>query len=197
MAAPLIVGAMATATITSVFKWTIWRELSHPSSSIPPADIFLRMIKLEFWLSLFALASTVTAIYVLAGLRWGYHYSVITVLRKWYPCFERPPLVYFVISTAAWVCWLNIYLAGMVFLLWRWDGESDVAEWINAMFVSNANVIVLTLIFIAAVLKLASRASRIGMSELYGHSNWISLIVTLTPALLMMGFLVVFGDQYK
>lgn len=54
-ATPLVVAAVCAAITSSAYRWVYWRELSKPVPAESAADLMLKMIKTENWLSYGAL----------------------------------------------------------------------------------------------------------------------------------------------
>lgn len=128
---PLVVAGVCAAAVQSIYQWMFWQEMHKPAPAKPPADLLLQLHKTEgqcFWI---AFAFTALLVYALAGLRWGYHYGAIHTIRKWRPELSKPPLKYFVVTTAAWGLWLSLYIAGVVYGLWNWKAQGDIGEFFN------------------------------------------------------------------
>lgn len=186
---PLVVAGVCAAAVQSIYQWVFWREMDKPSPAKPPADLLLQLHKTEsryFWM---AFILTAVLVYFLAGLRWGYHYGAIQVIRKWRPELSKPPLKYFVVTTAAWGLWLSLYIAGVVYSLWNWKAQGDIGEFFNT-YVQTHKVGVLAVLFIiAAAMKFAGRNSELGMKALYGGSKWLSMLVDVIGIGVMVSFM--------
>ncbi|WP_248801061.1 hypothetical protein [Pseudomonas sp. MWU13-2105] len=174
---PLAVAGVCAAAAQSIYQWMFWREMDKPSPAKPPADLLLQLHKTEgryFWM-VFAL--TALLVYALASLRWGYHYGAIHVIRKWRPELSKPPLKYFVVTTAAWGLWLSLYITGIVYGLWNWKTQGDVGEFFNTYVQTHQVGALVAVLIIGSAMKLAGRNSELGMKALYGGSKWLSMLV--------------------
>lgn len=177
--APLLVSGVCAASAQSVYQWVFWLEMSNPAPAAPSADLLLRLHNTEslyFW---GAFALTTMLVYVLAFLRWGYHCGFIHVLRKWRPELRRPPLLYFVVTTAAWGLWLSLYSAIIVRGLWQWKAQGDIGELVSAFVQSHQVSALVVLLIIGAAMKLAGRNSERGMKAIYGGSGWLYALVSM------------------
>lgn len=174
---PLLVAGMYAAAAQSVYQWVFWREMSKPVPAKPAADLLMQLHKTEgryFWAA-FALAAVL--IYGLACLRWGYHYCAIHVMRRWRPELSKPPLKYFVVTTAAWGLWLSLYSAVVVYGLWQWNAQGDLGDFLSAYIQTHQVSVLVVLLIIGAAMKLAGRNSELGLRILYDGSRWLCVLV--------------------
>lgn len=188
---PLLVAGVAAATVRSVYQWVFWHEMNKSVPAQPPADLLLMLHNTEgryFW---FAFLFIALLVYVLAGLRWSYHLGVISFIRRWRPNLGNPPLKYFVVTTAAWGLWLSLYSALVVYGLWQWKAQGDLATLVNQYFEQHQVGVIVALLGIGVAMRLAGRNGELGMKALYGGSKWLSMAVSLVAisALALLGFL--------
>ncbi|MFW6749176.1 hypothetical protein ACKUG4_00620 [Pseudomonas glycinae] len=188
---PLLVAGVVAATIRSFYQWVFWREMNKSDPSSPAADLLLMLHNTEgryFW---FAFVFSAVLVYALAGLRWSYHFGAISFIRRWRPNLSNPPLKYFVVTTAAWGLWLSLYSAVVVYGLWQWKAQVDLAMLLNQYVEQHQTGVLVTLLGIGVAMRLAGRNGELGMKALYGGSKWLSMAVSLVAicALLLLAFL--------
>lgn len=126
-------------------------------------------------------------VYAIAGLRWGYHWCAIFLIRKWLPNLYDPPLKFFLVTTAGWGLWLSIYFTAFIYALWYWKLNQDLGQIINYYVSSNVNEVIVILLALWVFLRLAGRNSDLGMKALYGGRQWLSVLVSLAAIVCMAG----------
>jgi hypothetical protein len=183
---PLVVAGIFAAAMQTLYRWVLWLQSSRATTTQPAAD-WIRQLndtQSRFFFGAFVLA--VVLIYLLATLRWAYHYGMVSLVSKWRPGLPKPPLLYFVVTSAAWGMWLSLVYLVLAHGMWQWDSHGDFGERLSEYAQAHQNSILIILLIIGVVHVVASRNSGMGRKALYGGSSWICLMVDLIAIAILM-----------
>ncbi|WP_301152871.1 hypothetical protein [Metapseudomonas otitidis] len=176
---PLIVAGTFALTTQSLHQWLLWLQSTKASALQPTTDLIRQLHDTQHWFSWGSFALAALLIYTLASLRWGYHYGIITLVGRWRSDLAKPPLLYFVVNTAAFGMWLSLFYSAFARAMWQWDGQGNFGEELSEYAHANQSSILIILLTIGALQMAASRNSRMGRKALYGGSWWICLVIDL------------------
>jgi len=177
---PLLAATLYAGVMQSFYEWLAWREMSRPEPAMPAADYLHHLHFIRFELGLWTLGAAFIMLYMLALLRWLYHFGSTRVLRRWRSDILDPPFKYFVVTTAAWGLWFGLAAKGMALGLWQ-SGDGDLQGYLALRMEQHATAFLVCLLAVGAFMHLASHNRQAGMKALYGGSRKLLLLVEAVP----------------
>ncbi len=176
---PFLVAGIFAPAFQSTYQWVFWREASKAVPAQTCSELIFRLHETEgkiFWIGF---GITTLLLFFIALSRWGYHYLVISFVRKWLPELCNPPLKYFVVTTAAMGFWLSLCFSLAVQGLWYWKLDGDLSFIVNEYISTHLPEAAATAIVIAVCMRLAGRNSDQGMKALYGGRKGLTILVSM------------------
>lgn len=177
---PLLAATLYADAMQSFYEWLAWREMLRPESVMPAADYLYHLHFMRSDIGWWTLGVAFIVFYVLALLRWLYHFGSTRVLRRWRSDILDPPFKYFVVTTAAWGLWFGLAAMGMTLGLWQ-SGDGDLQCYFEPRIEPHAGVFLVCLLAVSAFMHLAAHNSQVGMKALYGGSRKLLLLVEAVP----------------
>ncbi|KAE9641954.1 hypothetical protein [Pseudomonas sp. PB106] len=176
---PLLVAGVMAPAFQSIYQWVFWREASKENHTQSCADLLYLLHETEgryFW---GGFVVTISLLYVIATLRWGYHRTAISLIRRWLPDLSNPPFKYFLVTTAAFGLWLSLCVTVIVYGLWHWRLDDDLKIIINDYAARHLSGLTIMLLFLGICFRFAGRNSELGMKALYGGRGKLSTVVSM------------------
>ncbi|WP_233236529.1 hypothetical protein [Bordetella sp. LUAb4] len=165
MASPLAAAAVFGAAVRSFDDWLLLRELSTPTTSIAPLELVKLVHQREFLMHWGGFILFALALYISALVRWSYHSGWVGLLKQTGLALVRPPLKYFIVSTAASGLWFGLFTMATVVLLKQ--NSEFVAELLNRYQYGFQLGIVGTLLLAAVALHVADKNRQTAIRSIY------------------------------
>lgn len=189
---PLVAAGTFAFAMQSFYQWFFWLQAIQTPTQQSPADWIRKLHETQgfvFWGSFVFVCLFICAI---ALYRWGYHWCILAIFRKWQPNLPRPPFLYFLVTWSAWGMWLSLFFVALTLGLWQLDDWQELPDSINEYASNHLGVILAFILPLGLAWLVASGNSDTGRRAIYGRLALLSTVVDLlfNVALLMLVVLI-------